>query len=186
MKKLLVLAAVAAMAMGAKAEYYTVEIPDENAKAVYFLSGSTKELPSGWGSSWEGMFKPVLLDETTARRMFGGESWTETYANFELGSAEMKFAPSEGGTFNLDTGDQPTGYVDWMLIALDATEFSPGAAYAVYRGTSGSDIGPITLGSTPIDSGYLMTDSPTPVPEPTSGLMLLLGVAGLALKRKRA
>ena len=27
---------------------------------------------------------------------------------------------------------------------------------------------------------------PTPVPEPTSGLMLILGMAGLALKRKRA
>ena len=27
---------------------------------------------------------------------------------------------------------------------------------------------------------------PTPIPEPTSGLMLLLGVAGLALRRKRA
>ena len=28
--------------------------------------------------------------------------------------------------------------------------------------------------------------SPTPVPEPTSGLLMLLGVAGLALRRKRA
>ncbi len=33
-----------------------------------------------------------------------------------------------------------------------------------------------TVGTAPID----------PVPEPTSGLLLLLGVAGLALKRKRA
>ena len=30
------------------------------------------------------------------------------------------------------------------------------------------------------------SDAPGPVPEPTSGLLLLLGVAGLALKRKRA
>lgn len=40
-------------------------------------------------------------------------------------------------------------------------------------------------------SKILNTSSPqgwtiTPVPEPTSGLMLLLGMAGLALKRKRA
>jgi len=27
--------------------------------------------------------------------------------------------------------------------------------------------------------------SPAPIPEPTSGLLLLLGVAGLALKRKQ-
>ena len=34
--------------------------------------------------------------------------------------------------------------------------------------------------ATPFSTG------PTPVPEPTSGLMLILGMAGLALKRKRA
>ena len=31
-----------------------------------------------------------------------------------------------------------------------------------------------------------VSTGPTPIPEPTSGLLLLLGVAGLALKRKRA
>ena len=35
-------------------------------------------------------------------------------------------------------------------------------------------------------SGWMPYTAPTPVPEPTSGLLLLLGVAGLALKRKRA
>ena len=34
--------------------------------------------------------------------------------------------------------------------------------------------------------GYLVADTPVAVPEPTSGLLLLLGVAGLALRRKRA
>ena len=37
--------------------------------------------------------------------------------------------------------------------------------------------------------GYLIANTPvptTPVPEPTSGLLMLLGVAGLALKRRRA
>ena len=37
--------------------------------------------------------------------------------------------------------------------------------------------------------GYLIANTPVPsepVPEPTSGLLMLLGVAGLALRRKRA
>ena len=35
-------------------------------------------------------------------------------------------------------------------------------------------------------TGWTITAPTSPVPEPTSGLLMLLGVAGLALKRKRA
>ena len=36
------------------------------------------------------------------------------------------------------------------------------------------------------DEGFMVANTPVAVPEPTSGLLLLLGVAGLALRRKRA
>jgi len=35
-------------------------------------------------------------------------------------------------------------------------------------------------------AGWYSVATPSPIPEPTSGLLMLLGVAGLALKRKRA
>ena len=44
-------------------------------------------------------------------------------------------------------------------------------------------------GSNPDSAPYMVANTPiptSPVPEPTSGLLMLLGVAGLALKRKRA
>ena len=44
-------------------------------------------------------------------------------------------------------------------------------------------------GSNPDGAPYMSANTPvptSPVPEPTSGLLMLLGVAGLALKRKRA
>ena len=34
--------------------------------------------------------------------------------------------------------------------------------------------------------GYIIANTPVPVPEPTSGLLMLIGVAGLALRRRRA
>ena len=70
------------------------------------------------------------------------------------------------------------GAQSWVLMALtDATEFTPGAAYSIYLGTSVLDFsddpehavqqppplgGPITIQGSPIASGKLMTDSGTP------------------------
>ena len=46
---------------------------------------------------------------------------------------------------------------------------------------------PFQNDSTTAAEGYLVANTPTAsVPEPTSGLLMLLGVAGLAFRRKRA
>ena len=46
---------------------------------------------------------------------------------------------------------------------------------------------PFAYGATfSVGGWYTITSGGTPVPEPTSGLLMLLGIAGLALKRKRA
>ena len=185
MKKLLVLAAVAAMAMGAQADY-TYNLDLDGAQAVYWFMfyedarGKDKII-----EDWQEEARPMFLDETVARDVFGGETWAQTYANTEmaLSGNGNKFSGSSGSFSFVDSD----GGQNWGLLVLtDATEISPGAAYSVYYGTSSTGGGSITLDTAPIESGHLMTDSPTPAPEPTSGLLLLLGVAGLALKRKRA
>ena len=51
--------------------------------------------------------------------------------------------------------------------------------------TSGTKNGKAMATSTPV-LGFASTGSWAAVPEPTSGLLMLLGMAGLALKRKRA
>jgi len=61
---------------------------------------------------------------------------------------------------------------------------APGKEYVLTKtlyDTSGNNTFDFTNAQT-LSSGKFMTDS---VPEPTSGLLLLLGVAGLALKRKQ-
>ena len=193
MKKLLVLAAVSAMAMGAQAEY-TVYIP--GAQAVYCIEGSagidlTRDAAI---AAWNTQLQPILTDAETFDSMMGPamkqefSSWDERYAAFDRAMAAKKFSPLDNdGNFVWD-GDGHS-FKNFILMALtDAEQFGPGVSYTVYYGT-----GDLSGGSIDIDLANpiaplttLPTDSPTPAPEPTSGLLLLLGVAGLALKRKRA
>ena len=94
-----------------------------------------------------------------------------------------------------------TGGQAYSIVLVDAAVSSLDDAsienYIILTGTSGSEYDPgleinyatflnySTIGGdgvawSPVSSG------PEPIPEPTSGLLLLLGMAGLALKRKKA
>ncbi|MBO5643447.1 MAG: PEP-CTERM sorting domain-containing protein [Kiritimatiellae bacterium] len=94
-------------------------------------------------------------------------------------------AAVKGG--NYSGGDIVNSY----MVIFDATTAATAKYYAYTEAASttinaaGAD-GNINFGSfadaTASTGGWQSTD----VPEPTSGLLLLLGVAGLALKRKRA
>ena len=185
MKKLLVLAALSAMVMGAKAEYYTYTLDLPDAQAVYWFAGIAGSLDKDIiAANWQDDMKPLFFNEAYAKELLKGKDWTENYAKADamLSSQGLKFSESEGSFTFSQIGLKSMG----LIVLTDATELSPGAAYAVYYGTTSGEGGPITLDPAPIETGFLMGGSPSPVPEPTSGLLLLVGVAGLALKRKRA
>ena len=90
---------------------------------------------------------------------------------------------------NLDGTGKST---DFKILVLDTTSV-PGETYYKFSGTASSltydeaAVPPVpttvSFGSTQWAGGSSWTQA---APEPTSGLLLLLGVAGLALKRKRA
>lgn len=80
------------------------------------------------------------------------------------------FYDQEGGYYGFDT-DVIAGIVDP----------NPGA------GITGADATPVTFSTSFGDGMYLMgATTPAAVPEPTTGLLMLLGMAGLALRRRRA
>ena len=115
----------------------------------------------------------------------------------------------------VDTGAVNSGAAGGMITGLTAADNSTYYALIIWDGVEGvdgttgkgyfgvaegslagiSDSPPMDADPIPFDNlgygGYMATTTHTvpvsgPVPEPTSGLLLLLGMAGLALKRKRA
>ena len=196
MKKLLVLAALSAMAFGAQAEF-TVNIP--GAKAVYAMdhygpkriveeSIDRGTVEGGWENLYAGVFSPQDLSEAAqwaaALELPEPANWDEYYASLSEALSSEKFSGSEGSF----SSDMLVGaYGIWGILALEDESLTRGGKFTFYYGTTDSGSGAIDIDfDKPIASGFLSGGSPTPAPEPTSGLLLLLGVAGLALKRKRA
>ena len=79
-----------------------------------------------------------------------------------------------------------------VLVSADGKQwattaaFAPGETYIMGPQDTGKD--PYEFSSSSFGSfqDWNSGPGPTPIPEPTSGLLLLLGVAGLALRRRRA
>ena len=103
---------------------------------------------------------------------------------------KMNFSNKNYGSFS--QGDSFTGY----MVILDAAEAKDAKNYllATWAGT-GADQGKSVITKTQGASGNLMfsygnqasnTAWTSIAPEPTSGLLLLIGMAGLALRRRRA
>ena len=86
------------------------------------------------------------------------------------------------------SGSVASGEQSFYLIVLNSDTLANATGFAVSAKTT-ADIDAsldslIAFGS--MESATKSTASWTAVPEPTSGLLMLLGIAGLALKRKRA
>ena len=106
---------------------------------------------------------------------------------------------------NLSSHDSidTAGNQDYTLILLEDSSVASLDGYeGYYAMVSGTSVQQAVIGATPVYYADLISydavtmssqmaaaptpPGPDPAPEPTSGLLLLLGVAGLALKRKRA
>ena len=185
MKKLLIMAAMLASAVVA------------NAAAVSW-SSSSMTLPSGSAAGTAVTGYLFIVDATT----YG------TYAAY-ADATKLSDAVYSAYKGSLDSGYDAKGATKKSIAKLsDGVEYSSGdTVYAVLLYTTTQDAkdywmgnyGTVTLESSQDQTvsqlgnflggdtnGTATAWSTAAVPEPTSGLLLLLGMAGLALKRKRA
>ena len=180
MKKLLIMlgAVVTAAAVQAAAVTWGLttitDSPSNSAQAgmaAYFMDASTY-------STFTALDADKVADYVLANYTYNGAT---TLVSGRTGTS-INVAVSSG---NLSAGDTANGY-----IVLFDTANAADADYFAYTATQSKTVAasgaPISLAYGTFASGTQGGWQTTAVPEPTSGLLMLLGMAGLALKRKRA
>lgn len=125
----------------------------------------------------DNMAKPTLTADTAS-------DWYKTNGGL-LASKAFRSATVTGGAVS-ESEDiaQAIGRKNyWLIIVNDAeTDMAVSTVTKALNITTGS----LSQTASWTASTQMTSFATTSVPEPTSGLMLLLGIAGLALKRKRA
>ena len=184
MKKLMILAAAIVATVAANAAAITW-----GSGTIYLADGTTK---AGKGVVTAYLF---TLDVTTYSTLAGSANATAlsdaVYAAYgsSTGSAAASITSTAKGLANLT---DPSAYANGDTVYA-AVLYVDGDNYmgnvGTYTLTSDLDYTVAGMATTVFGSATGTTAtawSTAAVPEPTSGLLLLLGMAGLALKRKRA
>ena len=187
MKKLMIALAAVAMAAGVQAAAWT------------WGSDSAAVTPGGTDPlSGANIYLFCGYDSSSAANTAKGELLTSLRAGNAIAGYAQSATLGADGTLASTGFEGPEGkkYAFAVILADDAAGNSYMFQSANKNGT-GLDVGEATLqftissttlkdiDATGTGAGWYMTKAAA-VPEPTSGLLLLLGMAGLALKRKRA
>lgn len=134
---------------------------------------------------------------TDSATLITSGAWDDTYYGY--GALSVDDASSLPQSSAISTASGQAYSIVLVDAAVDSITDDSIQNYIIVTGTSTSDYDPGTeityagfVDYTTVIGGdgvaWTATSSapPEPIPEPTSGLLVLLGVAGLALKRKKA
>ncbi len=174
MRKLIIAAATACTAVVIQASTVNWGITTAGSlDATKFASGTAYLI------SADQLARPSLTAETAA-------TWYSANKDKLASSAFRSAAVSAGAIYESEVIETPAGRKNyWLIIDNNATVDSE-HYFAVSTTQKAINIQSGTMNQTAAWGAASQMATYAAVPEPTSGLMLLLGIAGLALKRKRA
>ena len=176
MKKIMILAA--AIAMEAMA----------NAAAVGWTIGGTSAYTGGTYSLFVvGLNGVTDVNQITSLVATGADVSAYSFANGNVtGAAVSRAANASGKSITYSGSGTDTYQAFAVLWNADGSEasFTSTASIALANDSTGKTIAFGQQATNLTNNKFAVSTSD--VPEPTSGLLLLLGVAGLALRRRRA
>ena len=187
MKKLMIALAVVAMGVAANAASYTWKC----SSAFFDGTGTTGKMADG--TSVYLMFTSaydqsalvsdfasggIATDKAIAAATLSGGKFSESSATYETALDQTAYLVVVCGDRLFISTTADAGY---MAVGDGSIVFDSQAYLTRYNNTAN------TLKADNLASaGYAGAGWYTAVPEPTSGLLMLLGMAGLAIRRKRA
>ena len=131
----------------------------------------------------------TTLETIVADLAAGTFSADGAYFNGPIGNATAGAAVvATGISTSFAAGDSLSGFV----VIFDSSDYTPASNYMIAQNSSGDEVltatwtGSSGAKSLAFGSQASNTWNALPVPEPTSGLLMLVGLAGLALRRRRA
>ena len=134
--------------------------------SVYTASALAADLASG---KFDALSTSGFVQATSASVQQGTSSQAKISATYRGGD----YTGGESYTFYTLVLNGEGSAATYFTISQDVTATAPGTGY-------------MAMSFTNLTSGAQTAWTTTAVPEPTSGLLMLLGMAGLALRRRRA